>query len=123
MEALSLAQLQTVVLTETDQRHLSSLCSPHQVGTGPGSGIAGVFIGDVCPKDWALSRTSKATIERCKTNLAGYGLDASTESLIRERLEVLWTRIADAPKSSKWKLRSRVGDRMRWYDEPEENTN
>jgi hypothetical protein len=25
-----------------------------------------------------------------------------------------------APKGSKWKLRSRVGDRVRWYELPEE---
>jgi hypothetical protein len=25
-----------------------------------------------------------------------------------------------APKSIKWKLRARVGERVSWYDEPEE---
>jgi hypothetical protein len=29
--------------------------------------------------------------------------------------------IENAPKTAKWRLRSRVGDRVRWYDEPEEN--
>jgi len=24
------------------------------------------------------------------------------------------------PKSRKWKLRARVGDRVRWYEDPEE---
>ncbi len=28
--------------------------------------------------------------------------------------------IDDAPKSTRWKLRARVGDRMPWYEEPEE---
>ena len=31
-------------------------------------------------------------------------------------------RIELAPKTARWKMRSRVGDRVRWYDEPEENT-
>ena len=26
----------------------------------------------------------------------------------------------EAPKSSRWKLRARVGERTKWYDEPEE---
>jgi hypothetical protein len=30
-------------------------------------------------------------------------------------------RIEAAPKSTRWRIRSRVGDRMRWYDQPEEN--
>ena len=36
------------------------------------------------------------------------------------RLDELWRRIEDAPKSTKWKLRDRVGDRVKWYEEPEE---
>jgi len=28
--------------------------------------------------------------------------------------------IEEAPKSTKWKLRARVGERMAWYAEPEE---
>ncbi len=28
----------------------------------------------------------------------------------------------DAPKSRRWKLRARLGDRVRWYQEPEEST-
>ena len=28
--------------------------------------------------------------------------------------------IDDAPKSTKWKLRARVGERVTWYAEPEE---
>jgi hypothetical protein len=41
--------------------------------------------------------------------------------LILERLDALWTRIEAAPKTARWRLRSRVGDRVRWYAEPEEN--
>ncbi|MDQ2943429.1 MAG: nucleotidyltransferase family protein [Candidatus Dormibacteraeota bacterium] len=120
---LLLTKLQIVELTETDQRDIYNLCYDHQVSSGDGSGIEGDFIADVCARDWGLWRTSKATVERCKSNLAGYGLDGPTAAMIRERLDVLWARIDEAPKSAKWKLRSRVGDRMRWYDEPEESTN
>ena len=30
------------------------------------------------------------------------------------------TRIEEMPKSRRWKIRDRVGDRVRWYQEPEE---
>ena len=29
-------------------------------------------------------------------------------------------RLEAKPKSAKWKLRNRVGDKVRWYEEPEE---
>jgi hypothetical protein len=118
---LLLTKLQIVELNETDQRDIYNLLYHHQVSGGDGSGIEGDFIANMCAKDWGLWRTSKSTIERCESNLAGYDLGAQASGLIQERLEVLWTKIENAPKTVKWRVRSRVGDRVRWYDEPEEN--
>jgi hypothetical protein len=36
------------------------------------------------------------------------------------QIDALAEAIDAAPKSTKWKLRARVGDRVAWYDEPEE---
>lgn len=118
---LLLTKLQIVELNETDQRDIYNLTYHHDVTRGAGTGIEGDFIGGMCAKDWGLWRTAKATIERCQSNLAAYNLDAGASSLIKERLDVLWALIEDAPKTAKWRLRNRVGDRVRWYDEPEEN--
>jgi hypothetical protein len=118
---LLLTKLQIVELTERDQRDIYSLCYHHQVSHGDGSEIEGDYVAEVCAKDWGLWRTAKATIERCKTNVADYGLEPPVVNLIVERLDLLWAQIEAAPKTAKWRLRSRVGDRMRWYDEPEEN--
>jgi hypothetical protein len=35
-------------------------------------------------------------------------------------LTALLAALEAAPKSRKWKRRSRLGERMRWYQEPEE---
>ena len=119
---LLLTKLQIVELTERDQRDIFSLCYHHPVSKGDGSEIEGDHIAQICARDWGLWRTAKATIERCKANLAGYALSPEQSAVITERLDVLWSMIEQAPKSAKWRLRSRVGDRMRWYAEPEENT-
>ena len=39
---------------------------------------------------------------------------------IAGRIEALAAAIEAAPKSRRWKLRARVGERKRWYEEPEE---
>jgi hypothetical protein len=39
---------------------------------------------------------------------------------IAQRLDQLWERIEAHPKSLKWRLRARVGDRVSWYELPEE---
>jgi hypothetical protein len=105
---------------ERDQRDIYNLTFHHEVTSGEGSGIEADFVAALCAKDWGLWRTSKATIEKCEANLAGYALDAAATELITERLTILWRHIDDAPKTARWRLRSRVGDRVRWYEEPEE---
>ena len=36
------------------------------------------------------------------------------------QIAALRAAIQDAPKSTRWKLRSRVGERQAWYNDPEE---
>lgn len=118
---LLLTKLQIVELTERDQRDIYNLVYNHNISDGDGSGIEADYIADLCAKDWGLWRTCKATIERCLANLAAYSLPADASGLIASRLQELWKKIEKAPKTARWKIRNRVGDRMRWYEEPEEN--
>lgn len=114
---LMLTKLQIVELTERDQRDIYNLIYHHDIDDLEAGYIAGL-----CARDWGLWRTTKATIERCLANMGSYALAPEAASTIAERLKALWKRIEDAPKTTKWKLRNRVGDRVRWYEEPEEDT-
>lgn len=119
---LLLTKLQIVELTERDQRDIYTLAYHHPLTDGGGPGIEAGYIAELCAKDWGLWRTCKATIEKCVANLGQSSLPPDASRLITERLQALWKVIEAAPKSTRWRLRSRVGDRVRWYDEPEENT-
>jgi len=118
---LMLTKLQIVSLTERDQRDIYNLVFHHEVTSGAGDGIEADFIAGVCARDWGLWRTTKSTIERCRANLATYDLASGDTEVIGARLTALWDRIEAEPKSARWKMRSRIGDRVRWYDEPEEH--
>ena len=118
---LVLTKLQIVELTERDQRDLYNLMYHHELREGDSSEIEIDLIASLCAKDWGLWRTTRATVERCLANMASYGLQPEAANTIAARLKALWTYIDQAPKSARWRLRSRVGDRVRWYEEPEEN--
>jgi hypothetical protein len=61
--------------------------------------------------DWGLWRTSRGNLER----LAG-----SADPPVAERAAEALRRWDAIPLSLKAQLRGRVGDRVRWYEEPEE---
>ena len=77
-------------------------------------------VAELCAADWGLWRTTKMNVERVSQALATSGLPEEAQAMVLARLERLWARIEAEPKSTKWKLRARVGDKKRWYEEPEE---
>jgi hypothetical protein len=117
---LLLTKLQIVELGERDERDIYSLCYHHEMIDDGDTGIEAGVIARLCAEDWGLWRTCKGTIERCRSDLELQELEPTARDVIRDRLDQLWNRIEAAPKSGKWKRRSRIGERKRWYDEPEE---
>ncbi len=114
---LLLTKLQIVELNERDERDIYNLCYHHELGA---PGIEAELIAELCARDWGLWRTCQGTLDRCRADLGGYSLAAEDRALIEDRLARLWERIEAEPKSSKWRWRAKVGDRVRWYEEPEE---
>ena len=114
---LMLTKLQIVELTERDQRDIYNLAYHHNLDELDAGYIAGL-----CAKDWGLWRTTKTTVDRCLANIASYDLAPQAASTIVDRLKTMWRHIQEAPKSTRWRLRSRLGDRVKWYEEPEEQT-
>jgi hypothetical protein len=51
---------------------------------------------------------------------AGSSLDPGEAARVQARLEALRGYLEAEPKTMKWRLRSQVGDKVRWYQQPEE---
>jgi hypothetical protein len=47
-------------------------------------------------------------------------LEPEDSPVVTDRLEALTRLIDDAPKGVKWKMRAKVGDKLKWYREVEE---
>ena len=77
--------------------------------------------------DWGWWRTVTGNLkvlqEYLDTEFTEADLDVGPRPVryqVREQLAGLRDAIEAAPKSTRWKLRSKVGDRQQWYVEPEE---
>jgi len=82
-----------------------------------GDPSASDYLARLLSQDWGLYRTLQINTQRIRE--AAKDLAVANE-VVGQRLDELWQRIDAQPKSLKWKLRSRVGDRVSWYELPEE---
>ncbi len=62
--------------------------------------------------DWGLWRTITGTLETV--------VATNPPPDVADRARALLVALHDAPKSARWKLRARVGDRVQWYVLPDE---
>jgi hypothetical protein len=99
---LLLTKLQIVEVNEKDQRDICALIYEHDVA------------------DWGLWRTCRLNVEKLRDAIDRFDLSPQDRDVINGRLDELWERIEQEPKSRKWRLRDRVGDRRQWYLQPEE---
>lgn len=116
---LLLSKLQIVKLTERDVVDASALLSEH-APSADGGGIDLATIEAVCCSDWGWWRTVTGNLRVLAdawsaTTSVGPDLRAARE----HALELL-DRLTSAPKTMRWKMRARVGERVSWFQEPEE---
>jgi hypothetical protein len=116
---LLLTKLQIVELNEKDVRDTVALFHEHEV-TGDDSGVNASRVAELCGADWGLWRTITANLQNVRSHLDRYALSPAENELVGSRLDAVQERIEAAPKSRAWRLRARVGDRVKWYETPEE---
>ncbi|TML95815.1 MAG: nucleotidyltransferase family protein [Actinobacteria bacterium] len=117
---LLLTKLQIFAINEKDQRDILNLLYGHKLTESDTDGINAAYIAQRCGSDWGLWRTATFNIERARTAVPRFDLQSHDEAIVISRLDDLRKQIDAEPKSTKWKLRARVGERVQWYEEPEE---
>ena len=117
---LLLTKLQIIEVNEKDIRDTVLLLHGHEIAEGDNDAVNGARIAELCAADWGLWRTITANLERCRGHVEDYQLAAEERARVVARLDELLERIEAEPKSRRWKLRAKLGERKRWYELPEE---
>jgi hypothetical protein len=115
---LLLAKLQVVELNERDLKDATAILADHELDA---DGVDPERVTEVLSADWGWWRTATATLER----VAGYVgdlRDFTGAAAVAGRVGALAERIEAAPKSRRWRMRAKIGERKRWYELPEEST-
>jgi len=119
---LFLSKAQIVQLNRKDVLDLLALVLDHEVGPGDEETINAGYISGLCAKDWGLFTTVSLTLQKLRLFLKeeSLELDENEAQTIARRLVTLERAMDDAPKTMAWKMRARIGTRIRWYEEVEE---
>jgi hypothetical protein len=119
---LLFTKLQVVEITEREYRDIISLVHDHEIGDSEGPEIInGQYLAKLCAEDWGIYKTLTINISNILNALPNYKLEAADQDIVTKRLHDLQTRIEDAPKSMRWKVRARVGEKKQWYELPEKD--
>jgi hypothetical protein len=111
---LLLLKLQVFETNDRDYKDALSLLLDHAE-----AGIDVQYIAELLGRDWGWWRTATMVLERIDRyarELEGFDRQNDVHYRIRDLLAA----IERAPKSTRWKMRARVGERARWYELPEE---
>jgi hypothetical protein len=113
-------KLQVVEITEREYKDIIALLRDHEVGTSDAPEVInGKYIADLCAADWGIYKTLTINIANILGAMPEFVLEASDRELVEKRVRKLLEMIESAPKSMKWKMRARVGEKKRWYELPE----
>jgi hypothetical protein len=113
-------KLQIVEINQKDLKDLGSMFMDHDVGNNDASEmINGAYLAKLCADDWGIHKTFVMNLDRLVTTMDEYGLAEGERKVVDERAMKLKKMIEDAPKSFKWKMRARVGEKVQWYELPE----
>jgi hypothetical protein len=118
---LLLTKLQIHEYTANDLIDSIVLLAEHEVGPAGRETIDRDYISNIMRKDWGFYYTTQANLRKIIDSLQDYpALPASTAGTVRDRAGELHDAIERAPKTQRWKMRARVGDRVKWYEHVED---
>jgi len=116
-----LEKMQIVKINEKDIIDTIMLLLEHPLGDKDQETINIKHIAGLCSNDWGLWRTTTMNLDKVGQLSQGYSqLTADQKDKVDSQVKTALARIEQEPKSLAWRLRARVGDRVKWYNDVDE---
>jgi len=114
---LLLSKLQIYEVNKKDLVDVTALILDHPIASNDDEAIDADYVARLACEDWGLCRTLQLNLEKLRHAVSELDVD---QDVVNARLDKLWATVEAGPKPLKWRMRAQVGDRMRWYELPEE---
>jgi hypothetical protein len=118
---LLLTKLQIVKISEKDLVDSIVLLLEHPLGDSDAGGVNLARMAWLCAEDWGLWRTATMNLDKVAALAGGDArLDADARGRVEARLAAIRERLAAEPKPLAWRMRAKLGDRVKWYKDVED---
>ena len=114
-----ITKIQIIDVNEKDLKDAVCLFADYDVGAGDAEMINGAYIANLCASDWGVYKTFTMNLDRLLAKLGDLSLEDDLKATVGNRVKKLRTMIEDKPKDFRWKMRARVGEKVKWYELPE----
>jgi hypothetical protein len=118
---LLLSKLQVMETNNKDYLDMIALLSGLALTENDDRGIDLVRVREICGADWGWWKTS--TVVGGRVRLFAQELcsrHSELDASVIGHIDTLLHELEHMPKSRKWKLRARIGERVRWHEQPED---
>ena len=116
-----LEKMQIVQINEKDIIDTIMILLEHPLGDKDYETINIKYVAGLCSNDWGLWRTTTMNLDKVHKIADGYTqLTAEQKEKIDSQVKISLASIEREPKSLAWRLRARVGDRVKWYRDVDE---
>jgi hypothetical protein len=120
---LFLSKLQIVNLNEKDVHDAITLVKDVYVDFQPHPGVLDLHhVAEVCAADWGLYVDVMNNVDTVVEHVGDYDLSPRDAARVRRTLELAQDMMTEQAKTLRWRLRARIGKRVRWYNEVEEQS-
>ncbi len=116
---LVMTKLQVVEKTDKEYMDLIAAFRDFPI-VEKGDGIRGDEIAELCAKDWGMYTTFRKSLSALMARASLPG-DSETAS-VAAKAERIVAMMDSRPKSLAWKMRARIGEKARWYELPESDS-
>ncbi|MQY76719.1 MAG: hypothetical protein GH155_03730 [Spirochaeta sp.] len=118
---LLLQKVQMVRMNEKDIKDTIILLRSHDIGSDDKEKINKLVIGASLLKDWGFYYTATGNLKKIGESLQRYEVLAPEDrQAVRDRIDELLDYLEKEPKGGKWKIRAKVGRKIKWYKEVDE---
>jgi len=113
---LLLEKMQIVQLSEKDVKDTIVLIREHEVGNDDKDKININYIAKILSKDWGFYYTVTMNLKKIKGLIENYtALSDQDKEDVNRKIDKMLDAIEREPKSLKWKMRAKIGNKKKWY--------